>query len=435
MEGKPKVAIRLALAFVLMLARVSHADEVTEWNLTLFRSALMTNPASSPLVMSRIGAIVSAAVFDAVNDGRYAPIHVVPAAPAGASRRAAAVQAAYASILALYPTATYPSLKSALDLKRASSLASISAYESPASVASGIAWGQTVADQIVAWRSTDGFTTPPPAFVDGTLPGEWRRTSPTAPIGLQFPYMTPWTLTSQAQFHPAGPPALPSALYAAEFNETKSLGSATSTLRTTDQTTYAMFWNSTTASALWNDVAVSLLEKRGGSHESHDRDHHSLLRNARVLALLNLAIADAAIACWEAKYTYLFWRPITAIPLADTDGNAATLSDAAWVPLLTTPNHPEYPSGHSTLSGAAATVLARFFGRRARFTMESDLLLGVTRSFRSFSEALDEVANARIVAGIHFRTACTDGRAIGTAVASQVLSTAALPVGGDDDDD
>lgn len=162
---------------------------------------------------------------------------------------------------------------------------------------------------------------------------------------------------------------------------------------------------------------------RWGSHEHRN----SLLENARLLALLDLAMADAAIACWEAKYHYVFWRPVTAIPLAASDGNPATDPDPSWMPLFATPAHPEYPSGHSTVSGAAAVVLASFFGEGTHFTMDNDLLIGVTRSFRSFSDALDEVKNARIFAGIHFRSACDDGQAVGINVANWVLDNALLP--------
>jgi hypothetical protein len=416
------------------------ANEVTDWNQTLFRSGLMTNPNTSPLVTSRVAAIFSAAVFDAVNgiDGRYAPIHVTPAAPAGASRRAAAVQAAYASMLLLYPTATYPSLKNALDYRRAASLAVIAGDpdESAASIADGIAWGQNVANAIFAWRSTDGFTPAPPPFLGGTAVGQWRPTPPgfLSGAGPQFTYMTPWVMLSPSQFRPGGPPALTSDRYTRDFNETKTMGRLTSPTRTVDETIYSLFWNSTTAGYLWNHIALSLIERKGEAKESGDEGNR-LLENARLLALLNLAIADAAIACWEAKYHYVFWRPVTAIPLADTDGNPATTPDPSWMPLFATPNFPEYPSGHSTVSGAAGTVLASVFGENSHFSMDSDLLLGVIRPFKSISAALDEVKNARIFAGIHFRSACEDGEVTGAAVANYVLAHALLPLDGGHEDD
>lgn len=255
--------------------------------------------------------------------------------------------------------------------------------------------------------------------------------------------MTPWVISAPSQFRPAGPPSLTSARYAADFNETKTMGSATSLVRTADQTRFAWFWAASTSSFMWNTVARSLIaddgRERGDSEDRHgdsedgrgDRSEWraSTLGNARLLALLNLAMADAAIGCWEAKYTYVFWRPVTAIPLAATDGNAATTEDRAWTPLFATPAHPEYPSGHSCVSGAAAAVLADQFGDRTRFTVENDLMPGVTRSFRSFSTALEEVKNARIFAGIHFRSATDDGQALGTKVANYVLEHALTPVG------
>jgi hypothetical protein len=146
-----------------------------------------------------------------------------------------------------------------------------------------------------------------------------------------------------------------------------------------------------------------------------------------VLALLNLAIADAAIACWEAKYSFVLWRPITAIPLADSDDNPAPQADPTWTPLFATPAHPEYPTGHSTLSGAGAAVLARLFERNARFTLNSNTLVGVTRSFHGFEQALEEVKAGRIFAGIHFRSACDDGQEIAEGVALEVLDKVARP--------
>jgi len=220
-------------------------DEVTIWNRMLFRAGLVGG--TSPIITTRVAAIVVASVFDAVNgiDGRYTSIHVPPGAAAGASRDAAAVQAAYATLLALYPAQ-----KSVLDAERAVSLTAIGTRESSAAIAGGTAWGQSVADAILAWRSADGFTPAPAPFLGGTNPGEWRPTPPAFLPGAapQFAYMTPWVINSPGQFRPAGPPALMSADYAANFNETKTMGSATSTTRTADQTVYAWFWNSSTAS-------------------------------------------------------------------------------------------------------------------------------------------------------------------------------------------
>jgi hypothetical protein len=403
-------------------------DEIANWNQMLFRAGLVGG--TSPLVITRSAAIVHAAVFDSVNgiERRYTPIHVLPAAPAGASRNAAAAQAAYATLVALYPAQ-----KSTLDARLAVSLTSIGAREKKAAIASGTAWGQDVADAILAWRSTDAFAPPPPPFLGGNGVGTWRSTPPGfAPgAGPQFAYMTPWVIGAPAQFRPAGPPALTSARYAADFNETKTLGSSSSSTRTPDQTIFAWFWASSTASYLWNHVALGLIDgthrESGSESEWRDRQRFSTLETARLLAQLNLAIADAAISCWDAKYTFVFWRPVTAIPLAETDGNAATTADPTWAPLLATPAHPEYPSGHSCVSGAAATVLADFFGERTHFRVESDVMPGIVRSFDSFSAALEEVQDARVFAGIHFRSATTDGQTLGVAVARYVLANGLQP--------
>jgi hypothetical protein len=414
----------------IMLAPLQ-ADEITNWNQTLFRAGLVGG--TTPPVMTRVAAIVQAAVFDAVNgiDRRYSPIHVPPAGPAGASRDAAAVQAAYAALVQLYPAQ-----KSMFDARLAVSLTSIGARESNAAIVSGITWGQTVADAILAWRSTDGFTPAPPPFLGGTGVGMWRPTAPGFAPGAaaQFAYMAPWVISAPSQFRPAGPPALTSARYTADFNETETMGSVTSATRTPDQTIFAWFWNSASPSVLWNNVALSLIDRASRESDTDDdrewreQHHPSTLENARVLALLNLAIADAAIGCFEAKYIYVFWRPVTAIPLATTDGNPATTPDPTWMPLFATPAHPEYPSAHSCLSGAAGVVLASYFGERTRFGMESDLMPGVVRSFHSFSAALDEVKNARVFAGIHFRSATDDGQTIGASVADYVLEHAVQPL-------
>jgi hypothetical protein len=418
-----KVLLALAVLSTLFTTTAS-ADEVTDWNRNLFEAARLNVPATSPLAVTRNAALVQAAVFDAVNgiERRYAPVHVDPAAPDGASKRAATVQAAYAMLVRLYPTQT-----AALSAKRTASLALIS--DSQLSIDMGITWGQAVADAIWTWRLTDGITPAPPAFLGGSNVGQWRPTPPgfLSGAGVQFSYMTPWVIASPSQFRPDGPPALTSARYAAEFNETKTMGSLNSLSRTADQTLFSRFWNASSASAYWNQIALSLADKR----------HFSLSKRAHLLALLNLAVADAGIGCFEAKYTYVFWRPITAIPLANTDGNPATIEDLSFTTLLITPNHPEYPSGHSCLSGAAGEILAKTFGEHANLTVTSDApeMAGVVRSYRGFSEILQEIKDARVFAGIHFRSACNAGQQLGAGVADYVDANALQRVHGSDDDD
>jgi hypothetical protein len=430
----------IGVVLVIVASTSARADDVTDWNQALFRAAIVAG--SSNLNMTRFGALVQASVFDAVNgiDRRYTPVHVAPAGPAGASRRAAAVYAAYDILSRLYgQTGLFlPNQQQTLDARLAASLASIAAADSAASIASGRAWGLTVGDAIWTWRSTDGFSLAAPTWVGATTLGQWRQTPNDPYPGVstkgagypQFVTMTPWAIDSASQFRPAGPPALTSAQYAKDFNETKLMGSQTSAARTSDQTVYSWLWATGSASYLWNHVALSLIEARKNhdDDDEHDgrndpgRNHHdTLLRNARILASLDVAIADAAIGCWDAKYTYNFWRPITAIRETADDGNAATTPDPSWTPLFATPAHPDYPSGHSCVSGAATGILANEFGEHTRFDVTSDLMIGVTRSFHSFTQALEEVKNARIFAGIHFRTACDDGTGIGTAVARYVL--------------
>jgi membrane-associated phospholipid phosphatase len=410
-------------ALAMCIPAAALADEVTDWNRIMFQAALHATPApTSPLVMSRNAAMVEVAVYDAVNgiQRRYTPLHVAPAAPPGASTRAAAVQAAYAILSRLYS-----SQQSTLDNERTASLAAIASGAAAAnsvSIARGVAWGQYVADAIWAWRSADGFTPPPAAFLGGAGVGQWRPTPPAllAGAGVQFATMMPWVIMHPDQFRPLGPPALDSARYTADFLETASMGSIASSLRTADQTLASQFWAASTATYYWDTIAVSLSAAR----------HTTLSENARLLALLNVAMADAAIACWDAKYTFVFWRPVTAIPLADTDGNPDTIADPAWTPLLVTPNHPEYPSGHSTVSGAAATVLADYFGESTSFSVDSDVMAGVVRSFPNFAAALSEIKDARIFAGIHYRSACDDGQTIGIAAAQYVMSNSFQPTEG-----
>jgi hypothetical protein len=386
------------------------ADEVTDWN-QVMRLATLTAPVTAAPISTRVAAIMQAAVFDAVNgiDRRYTPIYVPLAAAPGASTRAAAVQAAYASLVNLYPAQ-----KAKFDQQRAASLAAIT--DTNDAVLHGLAWGQSVADQIWAWRSQDGFNVTSFPYLGGNQPGQWRPTPPAMAPGLapQLATTTPWVIRSPSQFRTQGPVAMTSDQYTADYNEVKTMGSATSTSRTADQTLYANFWQVGNPPDYWDPVAISL----AAAH------HFSMTRTAQLLALVNLGIADAAIGCWDAKYTYSWWRPITAIQLGDTDGNDATSPDSAWTPLVVTPPFPEYPSAHSCVSAAASHILSQTFGEETSFSVVSNAMPGVTRNFHSFTAALEEVKNARVFGGIHFRTACVDGTALGFAVGDYVLSHA-----------
>jgi len=382
-----------------------------------------------PFFASRITAMVSASVFDAVNgiDPRYRPLHVRPNAPNGASPRAAAIEAAYVILADAYPKQA-PELSTQAN----ASLAALALTESARSISDGAAWGQTVANAIWEWRQADGFA-PPPAPFEGVLAiagtpaaaGYWLPTPPlNAPgAGTQLATMTPWILLRASQFRLPPPYLLSSAQYAADLNETKTVGALSGSTRTADQSELALFWQSNTP-LTWNRVAAQISIERGLSfHE-----------NVHLFALLNVTMADAVIACWDSKYRYSFWRPITAI----RQGLTPTDADPTWEPWLDffkpgTPAFPEYPSAHSSISGSAAYVLASHFGDNTSFTVTSESRPG-TRSFSSFSSAVSEIADARVFGGIHFRTSCVLGNTLGRNVANFVARHAMRALGDDQDD-
>ncbi len=297
----------------------------------------------------------------------------------------------------------------------------------------GVAVGHEAARQILAWRSTDGANDQVP-YVPGTGLGVWQptpRPNPNPPPaelpGLpaaapQWATVTPFCIPGDSAFRPLQQPGLTSGEYTDAFNEVKRLGARDSTTRTAEQTEIARFWaggpGTFTSGGYWNQIAQEVSAAQG----------KSLVENARLFALLNVAQADAYFAVWDAKYAYNFWRPVTAIRAADIDGNPDTLPDSTWTPLLVTPNHPSYISGHSGHSASAAAVLAAFFGTDAiGFSLSTDSLPGVTRTYASFSAAAHEVSDARVYAGIHWRFDVQAGEALGFEVGKYVVSHRLLP--------
>ena len=422
--------VALLAAYPVPVSAVS-PDPVLEW-IGIMNDTVIAG-GTNPLVTSRLVALVSSSVFDSVNgiDPRFRPLHVKPDAPRDASKGAAAVQAAYVILVDMYPAQA-----ATLAAKRTTSLATLALTEKADPIADGIAWGQTVADAIWAWRLTDGIAPPPPPFLGvqsivGTPAalGAWRPTPmagglPGAPgAGPQFASMTPWVLTRPSLFRLPPPLALNSPEYAADLDELFKMGVYTGSGRTPDESELALFWAGNTA-LYWNRIASQLSMERG----------LTLTENAHLFALLNVTMADAAIACWDSKYRYVFWRPITAIRtgLIPADANPT------WIPWLDffpggTPPHPEYPSGHSTVSGSAAFILAATFGENTAFTVSSDVRPG-TRSFASFTDAVTEIANARVFGGIHFRISCVRGNMLGRDVADYV-SKHAMRLQGDRDEE
>jgi hypothetical protein len=411
-------------------------DTVLEW-IGIMNTTVLAG-GTNPLVSTRVVALVSASVFDAVNgiEPRFQPLHVKPAAPHNASQRAAAIQAAYVILVDLYPKQG-----DTLMAQRDASLAALASTEKAQSIAAGVAWGQTVADTIWTWRLADGIAPAPPPFLGvqsivGTQAaiGAWRPTPQGLPnqlpgvsgAGPQFATMTPWVLTRPSQFRLPPPPALNSPEYAADLDELFKMGDFAGLGRSQDQSDLALFWAGNTP-LYWNRIAAQLSMERGLSFNE----------NAHLFALLNVSMADAGIACWDSKYRYVFWRPISAI----RDGFTPADSDPAWIPWLDffpggTPAHPEYPSGHSTVSGSAAFILAAAFGENTAFTVDSETnpTPGKLRSFASFPDAVAEIANARVFGGIHFRTSCVRANGLGRAVADYV-SRHAMRARGDDSDE
>jgi len=339
-------------------------------------------------------AIVHTAMFDAINsiEGRYTPYKFKVPAPTGSSPEAAGVAAAHAALVQLFPEQ-----KSALDAAYAASLSQIP--DGPGKT-TGIAVGEEVAAKVLEWRASDGADAAN-TYRPITTPGTYVTT--TFPIGTQWGSVTPWVMEHGSQFRPAPPPALSSAEWAADYNEIKEIGAKKSARRSSEQTEVARFWTITGPQSF--DPIVRQLATTPG---------RSLSQNARLFALVEMAVADSYIAVFDAKYTFNFWRPITAIRNGDIDGNDATARDPGWEPLIDTPLHPEYPCAHCINSGAARAVLESEFGTGPNpLTMSSTTAPGVVHKWASIAEYAEEVSLARIYGGIHYRNSTVVGKAMG----------------------
>src|SRR5213596_2990574 len=382
-------------------------NAVIEWNRTLL--TIVRTPGAQPATIhsTRNFAILHAAIYDAVNniEPKFSPYLVrLRDVPRSASQIAAADQAAH-DVLAFL----YPAFQASLDTELQQDLAQIPDNERRAQ---GITVGQAVAGQLLAARTADGANVTPPPYVPGSQLGDYQLTPPNfAPADFtQWPQVTPFALEQANEFRPDPPPALTSALYTEAFNEVKSLGFINSTTRTAEQTQIGQFWNGNIQD-FWNEIAQTVALQR----------NLNLEHSARLFALLNISLADTAIAFFEAKYTYNFWRPVTAVRLADTDGNPQTEPNPTWLPLSTkTAPDPSYPGAHSAISKAGATVLSFYLGDQFTFDVSSESLPGVTRHFTSFFAAADEAGLSRIYAGQHFRTDHLAGKSLGRQVAEFV---------------
>ena len=402
----------LIVAAITLCAPLCAATQsvVVDWNAIAITAVAAGG--QIPAQQERSMAITSVAVSDAVNaiTKKYTRYGSGLTPPAGASTTAAAVGAAYHALTQLVPSQT-----PFLDIMLSQSLAKFGVSAGDP----GLIFGGAVADEIVAMRADDGAAvaqypyTPPNAGA----PGVWVPTPPgfAAASVPGWVFVRPWVLESGAQYRPDDGPDLTSRRYARDVNEVKEIGALNSATRTVEQTNIARFWVAS-APVIWNgvlrQVALAL-----------DLDESEA---ARGFALMNVAGADARIACWDAKYAFNFWRPVTAIQRAAEDGNPATESDPGWTPLIATPNHPEYVSGHATISSAMATVLRLLFDDDPGvvLTVTSPTNPGFERHWTTFSEGVREVIDARVYSGFHFRSSDERGAKLGRQVARFVASHA-----------
>lgn len=410
---------RIAI-FVILLATPASvtADVVADWN-AIAVQATVTAARPGPTGFRDV-AIVQAAVYDAVQaiERRYEPYYVEIKGASG-SPVAAAAKAAHDVLVHLFPA-------------QAESLdATYQQYLSDRGLAAndpGVEVGAIAAAGIIALRACDGSfpVPPPPPFIGGTDPGVWRPTPP-ALLPMLAPWLgsvTPFTLTRPSQFRAAPPPALTSREYARDYNEVKAMGALNNSSRTPEQTDLAHFWAG-------NYVVVlnQVLREIAGTQID------DIARSARLFALANMAIADAQITTWNSKNYYVFWRPVTAIQEGNNDGNSRTAGDSTWLPLIATPPYPDYTSGANNVTSALVNSLTLFFGTDHMTFSVTTTNLGPTiedtRTYRRFSDVAEEVVNARIYEGIHFRFADEAARKQGRQVASWVFKNFLRPLDND----
>jgi hypothetical protein len=400
----PVAIIAMVLASAFSFA--ARADTVTDWNAIM--QVTVTTAPTNPFFQARWGAIVQLAVFEAVNaiEGDYEPyLGGIIVAPPGASPDAAAIAAAHRTLVTLRPGST-----AALDALRVTALAAIPDGQAKDD---GIEVGEAAAAAMLLVRVGDGSDVNPP-YTPGSDPGDWRPTPPGLPAAFTgWGQVTPFGLESGSQFRLPPPPALHTGRYALDYLEVKLVGRIDSPFRPKDRTDVALYYGvGATPVYLWNSAARQVSAAQG----------KTLSENARIFALLAMAICDGSIACFETKYHYNFWRPVTAIRAGDTDGNDLTDPDPDWLPLITTPAFPGYPSAHATLSGAARAVMERAFGKDGHaITLTHPALPDIVLNYTAFEQITDDIDDARVYGGIHFRFDQEGGAHQGRAVGKYIL--------------
>jgi hypothetical protein len=401
MKTRPRTMITMLVLMVSIAVQARAANPIVDWNQIALTTALTTPGTQIYLTY------VNLAMYDAVNaiDGRYQQYGPEFHGPRNASVQAAAISAAYQTLLYYFPTQSV-TLQSQYD-------SAIAAIPDGQTKASGIAIGQIAAARIVALRTGDGRNANVPyTYPTSPVPGVWIPTPPAfvPPATPWVAQMLPFTMQNASQFRPVnGPPDLGSRQWAQEYNEVKLLGAVNSSVRTAAQTEMALFWTA-------NPVATYF-----GAFDQLVIDRHlNLSKSARLLAMLSVAFTDGGIGCWDAKYHFSNWRPVTAIPNGDIDGNPETEADSAWLPLAPTPPHPEFPAAHGCATGAIAETLENFFGTpNVKFSVNS-AVTHTTHTYNNVRQLEAEAYWARIYAGFHYRHSLDEGFKLGHLVAKQL---------------
>jgi hypothetical protein len=407
---KKRILGLCTLMAALLLSAAARADAVLDWNVIAVNTAIANG--QNPYAQARFAAIVQLAVFESVNaiTGEYHPYLGTIVAPPGACPEAAAIQAAY-RVLSTY----FPASASTLDAERANSLASLAEGQAKTD---GIATGEAAALAMIALRANDGsspqqFKTPGPP-----VPGEWQAT-PSCPIvngiavgtAFQWQNVTAFGIPSASEFLLDPPPVLASREYAKTYNKVMRVGSIDSTERPQDRANVALFYAASSPTQVFNQAVQQVAQERW----------RSLSDNARTLALVNMAMNDSLVASFLNKYHYNFWRPETAIHAGDTDGNPRTAGDPSFVPFITTPCFPSYPSNHGSAANGAAEILKHIYGEGGHSIMLSNLAVpDIALQYTTFKQITDDISDARVYGGIHFRADQVAGERLGKAIGKAV---------------
>ena len=420
--NKGTFGLCMLTATLLFGSAVAKADVVLDWNVIAVNTAVANG--QNPFAQARTAAIVQLAVFESVNaiTGEYHPYLGTIVAPPGACPEAAAIQAAY-RVLRTY----FPASASTLDAERANSLASIPDGQAKTD---GIATGEAAALAMIALRAHDGSSPPQFKIPGPPVPGEWQAT-PSCPIvngvavGIAFQWqnVTPFGIPSASEFLLDPPPALASRAYARTYNEVMTVGSIDSTERPQDRANVAHFYAASSPTQVFNQAVQQVAQERW----------RSLSENARALAVVNIAMNDSLVASFFNKYHYNFWRPETAIHAGDADGNPKTNADPSFAPFVTTPCFPSYPSNHGSAANGAAEILRRIYGEGGHFiTLSNPAVPTIVLQYTTFKQIIDDISDARVYGGIHFRTDQDAGARLGRAIGKAVYKKNLRPMRDDD---